>query len=58
MKTVFKKMMRDSMEDRIIRRFRQIYPHFEMDASILKVPPFPKIILYSNAPLLNPFIHK
>ena len=58
MRTLFKKFMRDNTEARIIRKYKEIYPHFEMDARSLRIPHVPKIIVYSNASALNPFLQK
>lgn len=58
MKTVFRKMARDNMEAKIVEQYRQLFPHFEMDAQFMRVPTYPKIVLYSNVASVDRFIEK
>ena len=53
MRQVYKKVMRDNMDVHIRRTMKEIYPHFEMDINSMRVPAFPKIVLYSNVPIDN-----
>lgn len=56
MRKIANKMFRDNYETLINNKFRRLYPHFEFEYSFLRLPSYPKIVLYSNVPTIDKFV--
>lgn len=56
MRKIANKMFRDNYETLINNKFRRLYPHFEFEQSFLRLPAYPKIVLYSNVPTIDKFV--
>lgn len=56
MKKVAQKFMRDNMQQNIQKQMKALYPNFEFEHQFLRLPVYPKIILYSNVASVDHFI--
>lgn len=56
MRKVAQKFMRDNMQQKIQNQMKKLNPNFEFEHQFMKLPNYPKVILYSNAPAVDLFI--
>lgn len=56
MRKFAQKFMRDNMQQKIQNQMKSLYPNFEFEHQFMKLPTYPKIILYSNASSVDQFI--
>ena len=56
MRKVAMKYMRDNMQQKIQNQMKNFHPNFEFEHQFMKLPNYPKIILYSNVPGVDQFI--
>lgn len=56
MRKVAQKFMRDNMQQKIQNQMKSLNPNFEFEHQFMKLPTYPKIILYSNASSVDQFI--
>lgn len=58
MKKYMAKAIRDNYDTNVLRAFRKFYPNFEYEHRFLKLPLYPKIILYSNVASVDRFLEQ
>lgn len=58
MKKLANKMMRDGFENSVTNAFRKMYPNFEYEHRLRRLPLYPKIVLYSNVASVDRFMEK
>lgn len=56
MRKVAQKFVRDNMQQKIQNHMKTLYPNFEFEHQFLKLPVYPKVILYTNVPSVDRLI--
>ena len=58
MRKVAQKFIRDNQESKITSMFKSLYPNFEYEHRLLKMPIFPKIVVYSNVASVDRYLEE